>query len=668
MSIVRGYCERKIPLDNIVQDWQYWGDMDQFSAMIWDSTRYPDPMAMIDTLHDLHAHLMVTIWPAFGKKSAIYQEMEKDSFLFSPTHWCGGKVYDAWNPAARDLYWTYIQRGLFDVGVDAFWMDATEPEFRCTDDRYITKLSLEDAGRNYLGTNARYLNSYSLVDAEGVYDHQRKVTDWKRVFILTRSTFTGQQRYAAATWSGDTFASWDALKTQVAAGINFCMSGLPYWTNDIGGFVTWFNYPEGVKDDAYKELYVRWFQFGAFNPLFRSHGTNTPREVWNFGSKGDWAYDALVKADNLRYRLMPYIYSLAWKVTHDGYTIMRGLPMDFAGDRKTYSMGNQFMFGPSIMVCPITKSMYHMTEYEGVDITPDHFYSPDRKEHGAQLEVYRGTDFNRLILSRRFEASGIGWAGCLPESLDTSYSVKIEGKIRSEAKGKYRFYVMTNAGVKLWINGKLLIDKWENKDEARFEAETYLDAGRKYEFRLFHKQFRPNTAEVKINWVTPKKEMDSRRVDIYLPKHKLWYDFWTGKTLAGGKKISPDAPIDMIPVFVPAGSIIPIGPEIQYASEAPADPIELRIYRGGDGSFELYEDENENYDYENDIYSTIRFTWNDKEKILSIGERKGDFPGLLKERTFNIVLVSRDHGTGIESTKTADRVVMYDGRGIEIKF
>lgn len=668
MSVVKEYRERKIPLDNIVQDWQYWGDMDQFSGMIWDSTRYPHPEAMIDSLHDLHAHLMVTIWPAFGRKSEIYQEMEKDNFLFTPDHWCGGKVYDAWNPDARDVYWKYIRNGLFSVGVDAFWMDATEPELRCTDDRYITKLSLEEAGRNYLGTNARYLNSYSLQDTRGIYDHQREVTDKKRVFILTRSTYTGQQRYAAATWSGDTFASWDALKTQVAAAINFCMSGLPYWTNDIGGFVTAFNYPNGVKDDAYKELYVRWFQFGAFNPLFRSHGTNTPREVWKFGSKGDWAYDALVKFDNLRYRLMPYIYSLAWKVTQDGYTIMRGLPMDFPRDRKTYSIGNQFMFGPSIMVCPITKPIFHQSEYKGIDITPDHFYSADGKEHGTQLDVYRGTDFNELVLSRKFEASQISWTGCLPEGLDTSYSVKIAGKIRSEVKGKYEFYVLTNAGVRLWINDKLLIDKWDNKDDSRFEAEIYLDANKKYDFKLFHKQFRPNTAYLKINWVTPKKNRDSRRVDVYLPKNNLWYDFWTGKTLTGGKNVLVDAPINMIPIFVPAGSIIPVGPEIQYAAEEPADPIELRIYRGKDGSFELYEDENDNYDYESGVYSTIRFTWNDETKTITIGDRKGEFPGMLKERTFNIVLVSQDHGTGVDSTQRVDRVVKYDGRGIEIKF
>ena len=674
IGVVKEYRKRDIPLDNIVQDWQYWGGMDEFSGMIWDSTRYPRPAAMIDTLHGLHAHLMVTIWPAFGTKSAIYRDMAKNGFLFSPTHWCGGKVYDAWNPSARNLYWKFIQKGLFNVGVDAFWMDATEPEFRCTDDRYITALSLEEAGRNYLGSNARYLNTFSLVDTRGIYDHQREATSKKRVYILTRSAFTGQQRFAAATWSGDTFASWDALKTQVASGVNFCMSGLPYWTNDIGGFITFFNYPNGVKDDAYKELYVRWFEFGAFNPIFRSHGTNTPREVWQFGDEGSWAYDALVKFDDLRYRLMPYIYSLAWMVTSDGYTIMRGLPMDFPKDKNTYSVGTQFMFGPSLMVCPVLKPMYHTDGYKGYDITPDHFYSADGKEHGLKLDIYRGTGFDSLVLSRKFEASQISWIGCLPEGLDSSYSLKINGKIETEGRGKYIFYVFSDAGVKLWVNGKPLVDEWDNKVTTRFEAAISLEAHKKYSFRMEYREFKPNTAGLKINWIPPSEDTHPLQINVYLPKitasagSTKWYDFWTGTKLAGGKGLLVKTPIDMIPVYVPAGSIIPMGPVIQYAGQDPSAPIEVRVYTGKDGSFYLYEDENDNYDYEHGIHSIIPFKWNQRGRILAIGDREGEFPGMVVNRTFNIVLVRNNHGVGVASTTRPDKVVYYNGRSVSVKF
>ena len=667
VSVAKEYRKRKIPLDYIVQDAQYWPGIHQFSGMIWDSIRYPEPKKMIDTIHSLNEHLMVSIWPAFGDSSDIYKEMLSRNFLFNEKHWNGGKVYDAYNPEARNIYWKYIKKGLFDNGADAFWMDGTEPEFRCTDDRYITALSIKKAGRNYLGTNSRYLNTYSLETTKGVYEHQRETTDKKRVFILTRSAFAGQQRYAAVTWSGDTFATWDALKTQIAAGINFSLSGLPYWTNDIGGFITSFNYPEGVKDDAYKELYVRWFQFGTFCPIFRSHGTNTPREVWQFGNKGDWAYDALVKADKLRYRLMPYIYSLAWKTTSQDYTMMRGLVMDFPSDKKTYSINNQFMFGPSILVSPVTKEMYHPAGYKGGDITPDHFYSEDGNTHGLQLNVYEGTDFNKPELSRNFESSQITWIGCLPESIDSSYSLKINGKILSEESGIYKFFILTDAGVKLWINNKLLIDKWNNKDTARFEGDISLEANKKYDFKIFHKEFRKNTAFLKINWIIPEHNPNPGKEDIYLPGNADWYNFWTGDKVEGGRSINEKVPVDIVPLFIPAGSIIPLGPGIQYAAQK-SDPIELRIYNGKNCSFNLYEDENDNYDYEKGIYSIIPFIWDDKSKTLTIGKREGEFYGMLKTRTFNIILVKENHGAGIDITDKPDRIINYSGAEIKLKF
>jgi alpha-D-xyloside xylohydrolase len=668
IKVVSEYRKRKIPLDNIVQDWQYWGDMEHFSGMIWDSIRYPHPELFIDSLHNLNVHLMVSIWPAFGPKTEIYKEMASNNFLFNENHWSGGKVYDAYNPNARKIYWHYIENGLFRNGVDAFWMDGSEPEFRCTDDRYITEISIKDAGKNYLGTNSSYLNTFSLETTKGVYDHQRNVNDKKRVFILTRSTFAGQQKYAAATWSGDTFASWQTLKTQIAAGINFSMSGLPYWTNDIGGFITSFNYPNALNDDAYKELYVRWFEFGTFCPIFRSHGTDIPREIWQYGNKGDWAYDALVKFDKLRYRLMPYIYSLAWKVTNDNYTIMRGLVMNFPMDKNTYSVSNQFMFGPSLMITPVTKPIYHLSQYMGVDITPQHFYSENGKEHGTKLKIYKGTDFNELIFSRKFEASQIGWIGCLPQNLDTSYSLMINGMVKTEKSGKYKFFVLTDAGVKLWINNKLIIDKWDNKDTNKFEGYIVLKRNTKYNFRIFHSQFRKNSAYLKINWITPNVDKNPNKVEVYLPKNNLWYNFWTGKTQRGGKNILVSTPIDMIPIYIPSGSIIPMGTNIQYAAQKSKTPLELRIYPGKDGSFQLYEDESDNYDYEKGLYSTILFSWNDKDKILTIGKRKGEFPGMLKDKLINVVIVKDHHGIGDENTTTPDKAIKYEGSKIKIKF
>ncbi len=347
--------------------------------------------------------------------------------------------------------------------------------------------------------------------------------------------------------------------------------------------------------------------------------------------------------------------------------MMRALVMDSPSDKNTYSINNQFMFGPSIMVSPVTKEMFHQANYKGVDITPDHFYSADGKEHGLQLDIYSGTDFNQLVLSRKFESSQIGWIGCLPEKLDTSYSIKINGQIMSELKGNYKFFVLTDAGVKLWINDKLLIDKWNNKDTSLFKAVISLDAGKKYNFKIFHKQFRQKTAYLKINWIKPEELQNPEKEKIYLPKNNNWYNFWTGEEKQGGEKINTEVPIDIIPLYVPAGSIIPLGPEIQYAAQK-SDPIELRIYPGKNGSFSLYEDENDNYDYEKGIYSIIPFTWDDSSRVLTIMKREGEFPGMLKERSFNIILVKKNHGTGIETTSKTDKTINYTGDEIKVKF
>jgi alpha-D-xyloside xylohydrolase len=371
-----------------------------------------------------------------------------------------------------------------------------------------------------------------LIHTGGVYQHQRATTSDKRVFILARSAFAGQQRYGATMWSGDVSSRWDVLHNQISGGLNLSLSGLPYWNSDIGGFFSGGKYPKGVNDPAFRELYVRWLQFATFCTMMRSHGTDTPREIYQFGQKGDWAYDAIEKFINLRYRLFPYNYSNAWQITSHAGTMMRALMMDFPSDKKVWNINNEYMFGKSILVCPVTDSMY------------------------------------------------------------TSRS-----------------------------NG-----------------------------------------ETKVDFNTIKKQK------LYLPNGTQWFDFWTGEKINGGQEIEKETPIDIMPLYVKAGSILPMGPFEQYSNEKKPDSLEIRIYEGADGSFTLYEDEGDNYNYEKGKYSTIEFEWNNKAKTLTIKDRKGAYPGMLNNRVFRIVLVGRNKGAGIEIPFQFDKTVNYSGKSSIVKF
>jgi alpha-D-xyloside xylohydrolase len=669
LGILREYRTRHIPLDNLVQDWNYWPSPDQFSSMTWDSTRFPSPAAMIDSMHRAHAHIIISIWPAFGNQSAVFNEMKQKGFLYSLPHWNEGLVYDAFSSEARSIYWRYLKKGLFDVGIDGYWADATEPEFRCSDDRYITELSMKQAGKNALGTFARYLNPFSLMTTTGIYQHHRDATSEKRVFLLTRSSFAGQQRNATVTWSGDTFASWDDLKVQIASGINFSMSGIPYWNSDIGGFITSFHFPRGFDDPAYKELYVRWFQFGAFCPIFRAHGTNIPREIWCIGPEGDPALLALLSADRLRYRLMPYIYSTAWQVTNKGYSFLRGLPMSFPQDRRTYSIADQYFFGSSIMVRPVTRPLQSEPEFGGIDITPEHFLSPDGSEHGADLTFYRGLSFDGILLNRKTDVGQIAWFGCVPLELDSAYCIRIIGQLKTDAAGKHTFFVRTDGGVRLWIRDSLLLDVWDNKEDKVFTTSIDLNADQGNSFRVEHRQFKPKTANFKMNWKQPGSlTIADTAVSVYLPEKTYWFDFWSGKNYAGGQTIYARPPLDQIPLYIPAGSIIPIGPDIQYAMERTKKTIELRIYPGRDAEFTYYDDEGDSYRYEKGAYCTIPIRWNDGKKILTIGAQQGTFTDAPDQRIFHIVVVKANHGAGIEYTISPEKIVKYNRKFITIKF
>ena len=520
LEVVKEYRKRQIPLDCIVLDWQYWDD-GAWGQKSFNKERFPNPQSMMQILHsDYHARLMISIWPKMSIRSSDYAEMIRQQGFLYPDD--GSPFYDAFNQEARTLYWKQANEGLFSQGIDAWWCDATEPELDGWDlnsDAYRIKMKPSS------GSGARYLNAYSLMHSKGIYENQRLTTEEKRVVNLTRSAFAGQQKYATITWSGDIVAKWEVFKNQIPAGLNFCMAGLPYWTTDIGAFFiqsakvgelgrgAWFrdgDFDGGLADDNYKELYVRWSQFGAFCPIFRAHGTDFPREIWRFGEPGSWAYDALLKFDNLRYRLLPYIYSMAWKVTNEGYTLMRGLVMDFKLDHHVFEIADQFMFGSAILVNPVTKP--------------------------------------------------------------------------------------------------------------------------KTTFR-----------------------------EVYLPSGSNWYHFWTGKKYSGGQTIPVPTPIDEIPLFIKEGSIIPMGPLIQYTTES-VDPLEIRIYPGADGNFILYEDENDNYNYEKGIYSIIDFRWDDSSRQLIIEDRKGEFPKMLKSRKFHIVIVSKGKGVGVDLVQNPDEIIQYDGK------
>jgi len=507
VAIARKYRELHIPADNIVQDWFWWNRKGEFVF----NKNYPQPKGMVDDLHAANFHLMISIWPFFEPGSANYDYMEKqgwfvDKFKFAkpPFHTDRMAVYDATNPEARKFYWDEVHKALFNIGLDAWWMDTTEPETEGQEENILLGHKLA------AGSGDRYVNDFPLLDTGAVYQGQRSASDKKRVFILSRSAFAGSQRNSVTAWSGDINSDWFSFRRQIPAGLNFAVSGIPYWTTDIGGFV--FGSP---GDPAFRELFVRWFEWGTFNPILRVHGTRANpdgNELWSYGPD---AQKILVDFDRLRYRLLPYTYSLAWMTTSEAYTPMRPLVMDFRTDARAVDIGDQFMYGPAFLVNPVT-------------------------EPGAT----------------------------------------------------------------------------------------------------------------------------SRHV--YLPQAK-WYDFWSGKVIHGPMvDEAAAAPLDRLPLYVRAGSIVLMGPEVEWSTQKPADPIEVRIYPGADGNFTLYEDENDGYNYEKGVHATIPLHWDDAQHALTIGERKGEFPGMLESRTFRIVFAGQNHGAGISVEDKPDKIVPYSGKQVTV--
>ena len=665
LGIVDELRRRQVPMDVIVQDWHYW-DPQAWGSHYMNRKRFPDPPGMTNNVHKNNAKIIISIWGKFEPGSRNFTEMEKKGFLWNAVSWDSGRYYNAYSPAARSLYWNQIKDSLYTKGFDGWWLDASEPDMGDLRNDAAKQLM-----NNNIGTGARYFNTYPLMTTKAVYEGQRQATSDKRVYILTRSAFAGQQRNAATTWSGDITASWDVFHKQIPGGLNFCFAGIPYWTTDIGGYTVLV--PGGCDNDMYKELFTRWYQYGTFCPVFRVHGSSTPREIWRFGEKGSWSYDTQLKFDNLRYRLMPYIYSLGWKVTHDNYTIMRGLAFDFASDSKVYNIDDQFMFGPSILVNPVMQAMYYPwgETDSGRVIQSQNLIDLDGKP-GLTGEYYKGMNFDRIFTTRSDQKIDFDWGEGAPMQGMTqdTFSIRWKGQIVAPETGEYTFHTRTDDGVRLFVDNKLIVDYWQDQAPLIQSGKIVLEARKKYNIKF---EYYENAmgAVAQLRWIIPsgKKVSDVKLPDktrnVYLPGAAPWIDFWTGKTFSGGQTITAPAPIDIMPLYVKAGSIIPMGPFLQYTSQKPADPIELRIYPGADGKFELYEDEGDNYNYEKGKYAIIPFAWNDKEKIVTIGERTGYFDGMLKERSFNIVIVNPSSGTGLELSKNY-KSIHYSGNIIKI--
>jgi alpha-D-xyloside xylohydrolase len=681
LEVARNFRAAGFPLDYMVQDWQYWGsDKDgTWSGMTWNKERYPDPAGMCKTLHDdLHMKLMISIWPSVGNDTELAHELDAKGLRFAPLHWISKKarIYDAYSPEGRAIYFKYIKKGLLDVGVDALWMDGTEVEVggACHNQNEV-EADIKSLGTNALGDFTRYLNPYSLLTTKGTYEGQRATSN-KRVLTLTRSSWAGQQRYAALPWSGDTSASWNTLRNQISGGINVCMAGQPYWTQDTGGFFV--NYPGGQNNPEYRELFARWNQFAIFNPLYRIHGTSIEREPYIFKTLDPEMYQSLLDAAQLRYRLLPYIYALAWQSTTNGYTMMRGLPMDFPDDRNVRKTDDAFMFGPAFLVHPVTRTMYHVPKPAPGTVPGSVFQTPDGKP-GLAVQYFEGVNFDKPAgkviepkVDHRWpdpplaEPPG-GLGNC------NDFSARWEAVMTMPEDGEYEIGAEGDDGVRLWLDGKLVVDDWGTHAMRWKGRKLHFAKDQKVALKIEYFQGNGDRG-LRMGWKTPSQlaaeAASAPKVDnvaeTYLPAGADWYDFWTNERFAGGQTVKQEVPLDQLPLFVRAGSIVPMGPVVQYATEKPDAPYEIRIYPGADASFTLYEDDNETYDYERGKFATTELKWNDQARTLTIGKRSGEFPGMVKERDFRVVLMSSKQGAGLAVEQNPQANVRYSGKAMTV--
>ncbi|WP_207534548.1 glycoside hydrolase family 31 protein [Desertivirga arenae] len=518
VDVLRKYRNLKVPIDVIIQDWRYWPEYNKtdsaWNSQTFDRERFPDPKGWVDEIHKLNAKLLIVTWPGFGPKTPQRRELDSKNMIINFDTWppkSGARPYDVYNPEALNIYWKYLNKNIFSyIKNDGWWLDSTEPD-------HINVKESDFDLPTHLGSYRSVKNAFSFMHNGGIASHQKATSHDKRVVLLTRSGFIGQQRYGSNTWSGDVASTWEMLEKQIPAALNYTLMGIPNWNSDIGGFFAGrWNKEGGAKNPKFQELYVRWMQFGTFCPMMRSHGTEIPREIYNFGDRGEWCFDAQEKMINLRYRLLPYTYSTSWDVSSNDGTFMRPLVMDFPADKETHEIGSEYLFGRSLLVAPVTK--------------------PD---------------------------------------------------------------------VKTW--------------------------------------------------------------PVYLPEGTDWWDFWTGEKVKGGQTVNPEVPKDIVPIYIKAGSIIPWGPAVQYSSEKKWDDLEIRVYPGTNGTFTLYEDENDNYNYEKGRYSTINFLWDDPQKLLTITDRKGSFAGMLNTRRFRISVVKPGNANGLTDSQHT-KTIVYKGKKQTIKF
>lgn len=682
LDVARTFRKEGFPLDYIVQDWQYWGsDKDgSWSGMIWDSVRYPDPAGMARQLHDMNLKLMASIWPSIGDDTALARELDEHGLRFTPLHWISkhARVYDAYSPQGRQIYFKHIKSGLLDKGVDALWMDGTEIEVSSA--MWNAQDNIRDTkalGSNALGDFTRYLNPYSLVTTQGTYEGQRASND-KRVFTLTRSAWAGAQRTAAASWSGDIFASWKTLKQQVADGVNVTVTGNPYWTQDAGGFFV-ADFPGGEKNPAWRELYARWLQFSAFNPIMRIHGTNVEREPYLFKTLDPQVYGSLLNSTRLRYRLLPYIYGLSWQVTSNSYTLMRPLMMDFPDDRATDTIDDSFMFGPSFLVHPVTRAMYHILPPPPATIPGEYLRTPDGQP-GLAGQYFDGENFetpkSRFVDTKVDHTWPDPPLAEVPAGLAnlSHFSARWLGTLTAPEDGEYEIGIEGNDGYRLILDGKTVVEDW-NAGAARYKGTTQtFRKGQSIKVAIEYYQIDGNRV-LRFAWRRPSERQAlnapapalNLAVKTYLPKGADWYDFWTNQRLAGGEWVTRQAPLDIVPLYVRAGSIVPLGPEVQYATQAPEAPYEVRIYPGADARFTVYEDDNETYAYEKGERATYDLIWNDRARTLTVGVRQGSFPGMVQLRELNISLLTGAAPGGFEPVR-ATKQVTYAGKRIVVRF
>lgn len=682
VDVARTFRKEGFPLDYIVQDWQYWGsDKDgTWSGMIWDPKRYPDPAGMSREIHDLHMKLMVSIWPSVGNDTPLAHELDQYHLRFAPLHWISkqARVYDAYSAQGRQIYFKYVKSGLLDKGVDALWMDGTEVEVSSAMWSPVDNVRDTKAlGRNAMGDFTRYLNPYSLLTTQGTYDGERATSD-KRVFTLTRSAWAGAQRTAAASWSGDIYANWKTFAQQVSGGVNVTITGNPYWTQDTGGFFV-SDFPGGEKNPAWRELFARWFQYATFNPIMRVHGTNVEREPYIFKTLDPAVYKTLLDSVQLRYRLLPYIYSLSAQVTSAGYTLMRALPMDFPDDRAVRSINDSFMFGSSMLVHPVTRAMFNILPSEASVVPAANLRTADGKA-GLSVQYFSGENFDTAggsVVDAKIDHT---WPDPplaeLPPGLTSlsHFSARWQGELIAPEDGEYEIGLTGNDGMRLFLGGKPAIDDW-NRSATRSRVVRYtLKRGERLPVRL--EFFHPEGGRVfRFIWRTPSElKRDAAILNAprdltmrtYLPRGNAWYDFWTNQRYPGGTTVTREAPLDVIPLYVRAGAIIPMGPVLQYATERPDAPYEIRVYPGVDGRFTLYADDNETYAYEKGQSARYDLAWDDAERTLTIGARRGSFPGMVRKRTLTVVVMGE--AAGGETAPRLTRTLQYDGRATSVHF